>query len=64
MIPFFDDSGPTLYVNTISSSTMECLMPMLEVLHKRTNSAYTAEKSDLPRLSAAEMNAKGIVSGM
>ena len=43
---------------------MEYLAPMLEVIHKRTNSAYTAEKPDLPRLSAAEMNAKGIVSGM
>ena len=63
MVPFLDDSGPTLYVNTLSPATVEFLTPMLKVLHKRTVSIDAHEIAIIPRTSVIEMESRGIVAG-
>ena len=62
MIPFLDDSGPTLFVNTASTLTVKHLTPMLDVLHKRTP-ADTSEIVTMPTMTASEMYSKGIFQG-
>ena len=64
MVPFLDDSGPTLYVNTASSLTINHLTPLLEVLHKRTVSADFSEVNLIPHMTASEMKSKGIFQGI
>ena len=63
LVPSLDDSGPTLYVNTLSPATVEYLTPMLGVLHKRTVSLDAHEMSTIPRITAIEMDSRGIVAG-
>ena len=63
LIPFLDDSGPTLYVNTASSLTIKQLAPVLAVAHRRTSSADSSEVTVLPRMTASEMQTRGIFQG-
>ena len=63
LVPFLDDSGPTLYVNTLSPATVEFLTPMLKVLHKRTVSVEAHEIATIPRISVNEMESRGLVAG-
>ena len=62
LVPFLDDSGPTLYVNTASTLTIKHLTPMLEVLHKRTP-VESSNVVTMPTMTASEMHSKGIFQG-
>ena len=54
LIPFLDDSGPTLCVNTDSVATSNMLTEML---------AKTI-RSNLPRMTPLQMQNNGFISGM
>ena len=54
LIPFLDDSGPTLCVNTDSTVTSDMLSEML---------AKTV-KSNLPRMTPLQMQNNGFINGV
>ena len=63
LVPFLDDSGHSLYVNTLSPATVEHLTPMLRVLHKRTIPMDAREVTTIPLATVNELESRGIVAG-
>ena len=63
-MPYLDNAGPTLYVNSASEVTLQYLAPLLKVVHKRFVSVDSAELSFLPKMTVADLLKNDIIQGI